>query len=63
MVWESDDGSGQGVFARLFAPDGSTLEGEFRLNTTTAADQSAAAVALTGDGRAHRDLDQRRPGR
>jgi len=56
VTWSSSssspagDGSGNGVFARLFETDGSPLGGEFRVNTTTTSSQDAARVAALGDG-------------
>lgn len=47
----SADGSGSGVFAQIFNPDGSTLGSEFQVNTTTANNQKDAGVTgLAGGG-------------
>jgi hypothetical protein len=53
VAWtaENQDGSGNGVYARLFDPAGAPLTGEFRVNTTTAGHQLRPAVAaLRYDG-------------
>ncbi|MCC6534807.1 MAG: DUF4347 domain-containing protein, partial [Burkholderiales bacterium] len=55
VVWtgqgQDGDGGHEGnVYARCFAADGTALGAEFRVNTTTLGDQSAAALALDGDG-------------
>jgi hypothetical protein len=52
VVWASDgqDGSGLGVFAQRFTGSGFPLGTEFRLNTETAFDQRAPAVAATLSG-------------
>ena len=47
------DGSGAGVYARLFDASGTDVGGgEFRVNATTAGDQSQPAVAMAGPARA-----------
>ena len=38
------DGSGYGVYARRYDAAGNALEGEFRVNTTTANDQSIPGI-------------------
>lgn len=50
VVWSSvdQDGSGSGVYGRLFDANGSALSSEFLVNTTTAGDQSHPDVG--GDG-------------
>jgi hypothetical protein len=52
VVWTSDgqDGSGQGVFAQRFAPFGTPLGPEFRLNTATAGNQVSPSVASMQSG-------------
>jgi len=52
VAWESDlqDGSGFGVYARRYNSSGVAVSGEFRVNTTTTADQRSAAVAIDADG-------------
>ncbi|MCP5155360.1 MAG: tandem-95 repeat protein [Ectothiorhodospiraceae bacterium] len=44
------DGSGNGVFARLYDAAGAAVGGEFRVNTTTASNQSESSVAALDDG-------------
>ncbi len=53
VVWTSDsqDGSGEGVYARRFDVDGNALTGEIRVAQTTASDQNSARVASDGNGR------------
>ena len=57
VVWSSPtsgtagDGSGSGVFAQIFAPDGTAIGGEFQINTTTFNSQDDAAVAGLAGGR------------
>jgi hypothetical protein len=52
VTWSSlgEDGSGWGVYAQRFNACGVAQGGEFRVNTTTAGDQSCAAVAMNGAG-------------
>jgi hypothetical protein len=52
VAWQSatQDGSGQGIYARRYGPDGTALSSEFLVNTTTANDQIAPAVAADADG-------------
>jgi hypothetical protein len=52
VVWtsRSQDGSGKGVYARLYHADGTPLSGEILVNTTTADDQDAPAVAMAPTG-------------
>ena len=51
-VWTSagQDGSGQGVYSRRYDSLGNPLGGEFQLNSTTAGDQTNAAVTSDKDG-------------
>lgn len=53
MAWSSEeqDGSGEGVFARIFAADGQTIAAEFQVNQTTAGDQTLSEVVIGADGR------------
>ena len=55
VVWVSGgsagtDSSGVSVQGQRYASDGSTLGGEFQVNTYTVGDQSKPAVAYTADG-------------
>ncbi len=47
VAWQSfdQDGSGAGVYGRVFAADGQPVSGELRLSTTTAGDQITPALA------------------
>ncbi|MBX7106049.1 MAG: hypothetical protein K1X57_18350, partial [Gemmataceae bacterium] len=47
VAWDSvgQDGDGDGIFARLFAPNGTAVGGEFRVNGTTTNNQWAPRVA------------------
>jgi hypothetical protein len=49
-VSEGQDGSGLGVYAERFAPDGTRIGPETRLNSTTLYNQSQARVAADGLG-------------
>ncbi len=48
VTWASQnqDGSGWGVYARLYKDDGTPLTNEFRVNTTTAGDQIEPSVGM-----------------
>src|SRR5207247_1442140 len=48
VVWSStgQDGSGNGVYGRRFAADGTPLTGEFALTTQTAGDQYGPVLAM-----------------
>ncbi|MCB9378348.1 MAG: hypothetical protein H6511_06240 [Holophagales bacterium] len=50
-VWQSfdQDGSGAGVYGRVYSSDGAPVSGELRLSTTTAGDQITPAVASRND--------------
>jgi lipopolysaccharide export system protein LptA len=52
VAWASDgqDGSGWGVYARVFNADGTARTGEILVNQTTDGDQLHPAVAVDGDG-------------
>jgi hypothetical protein len=51
-VWASqnEDGSGWGVYGQRYSAFGVPLGGEFQVNTTTAGDQNAPAVAVAPNG-------------
>ncbi len=52
ITWQSDgqDGSDDGIYGRIYAANGTAQGGEFRINTTTALDQSQSFVSATPDG-------------
>jgi hypothetical protein len=52
ITWQSSnqDGSGSGVYARLYAAGGVPLGGEFRVNTASADNQGKPAVAMDTTG-------------
>jgi len=52
VVWQSSgqDGSGAGIYARLYEASGSALTGELRVSQTTAGDQVTPAVAWSPAG-------------
>jgi hypothetical protein len=52
VVWQSNgqDGSGYGIFARLFASSGAPVGGEFQVNAYTLNNQRYPAVAADADG-------------
>ncbi|MEB3355767.1 MAG: calcium-binding protein [Synechococcales bacterium] len=54
IAWNSDsqDGSGNGVYARQFAPNGSPAGDEFRVNSETDGDQLAPAAGIGPNGQA-----------
>ncbi|PLS23604.1 calcium-binding protein [Neptunicoccus cionae] len=54
VTWESNlqDGSGLGVFAKLFSADGTELTGDLGMNVTTSGDQSDPQVVALDNGRA-----------
>lgn len=52
VVWRSDDqdSSGGGVFGQRFTNNGVPIDGEFRINSTTAGTQGDPAAAATPEG-------------
>ncbi len=52
VTWDSfgQDGGGFGVFGQRFNTDGSTIGGEFQINTFTANGQSDSSIAALSDG-------------
>jgi hypothetical protein len=52
VVWRSNgqDGSGEGIYGQRFNAAGLTLGPEFRVNTTTANNQSTPVVAINSSG-------------
>lgn len=52
IAWESEaeDGSGYGIYARLYAADGVPSGSVFRVNSTTDGDQLKPAVTMAHDG-------------
>lgn len=54
VTWESNlqDGSGLGIFARLYSPDGLALSGDLPMNVTTSGNQSDPDVIALDSGRA-----------
>ncbi len=53
IAWQSSgqDGSGKGVFARRYDPNGNPVGSEFRVNAYTNDDQQRPAAAMAPDGR------------
>src|SRR5207247_9923883 len=53
ITWASnlEDGSGWGIYAQRYNSSGVAQGGEFRVNTTVAADQQYPAVAMSADGK------------
>jgi VCBS repeat-containing protein len=51
-TWSSfnQDGSGSGIYGQRYAPNGSAVGGEFRINTTTNGGQFAPSVSNLSDG-------------
>jgi len=54
VTWEDQlsDGSGYGIFERVFNSSGAPLAPEFQVNSTTSGDQRAARIAIDSTGRA-----------
>jgi alpha-tubulin suppressor-like RCC1 family protein len=50
VVWASPDGNGRGIYGQMYSGNNHPFEGELRLNTKTAFDQSEPAVATLSDG-------------
>jgi hypothetical protein len=50
VVFEGPDGSGKGIFARRFDPNGKALPGDVQLNSFTTGDQDSPAVTATANG-------------
>jgi large repetitive protein len=50
VVWQGPDGDGTGVFARRFSSSGAALDGELRVNESTAGGQLEPAVAASPSG-------------
>ncbi|HEY9080496.1 calcium-binding protein, partial [Magnetovibrio sp.] len=52
VTWNSDgqDGDGNGVYGQRFTASGATVGAQFRINTTTLADQDSSSVASLSDG-------------
>lgn len=52
VVWQSDfqDGSNYGLYGRRYGAAGAAEGGEFRVNTSTASDQTSPAVGMDGSG-------------
>ena len=54
VIWESggdQDGDQTGVYAQQFDAAGNKVNGEFQINTTTAANQANPDVTIMNDGR------------
>jgi hypothetical protein len=53
VAWHSDlqDGDGYGVYAQRYAADGTPLGPEFRVNATTASNQTGPSAAIAAAGR------------
>ena len=49
-VSSGQDGNGTGIYGQRYTSSGAVTGGEFRVNTTTANDQSAPAITLLSDG-------------
>jgi hypothetical protein len=50
VIWQGEDGDDKGIFGRIFAPDGSSVGGEFEVNTTVVGKQERPAVSVAADG-------------
>ena len=50
VTWsfKGQDGSGWGIYAQRYDSNGAVVGGEFRVNTTTAGDQTHSSVAMAG---------------
>ena len=52
IIWQSrvQDGSGYGIYGRIFDADASPISDEFQIHTTTAGHQTAPSVTAAGTG-------------
>ncbi len=50
VTWQSSDGSGDGIWARVYDSTGSAITSEFRVNSATASTQQNATSAMDADG-------------
>jgi hypothetical protein len=52
VVWQSnaEDGSGWGIYGQRYSSSGAAQGGEFRINVTTAGDQTSPSVAMSTTG-------------
>ena len=50
VTWESNDGSGKGIYAQRFAADSSLIGSEFLVNSTTINQQQNASVTSLANG-------------
>ena len=50
VTWIGSDGDGEGIYARRYSNAGVALGSEFRVNTTTAGNQSFPRIAIDADG-------------
>lgn len=52
VAWESNgqDGSGSGIYARLYDTDGNPRATQFRVNSTTQGDQSEPTIGMDAEG-------------
>ncbi len=50
ITWTSGDASGDGIFAQIYAPDGTANGGNIAVNTTTADQQRFGTIAMDSDG-------------
>lgn len=64
VVWEDQlaDGSGYGIFARIFDSTGLALAPEFQVNTISQGDQRSARIAVDSFGRAVITYEDNSPG-
>ncbi len=49
ITWQSEDGDGQGIYARAYDNSGAEVAAQFRVNQTTGGDQFGPAVAMADD--------------
>src|SRR5690606_8890349 len=49
-TWTSNDGSGEGVYARVYDAEGNTTGADVRVNVTTANNQASSSIAALEDG-------------
>jgi hypothetical protein len=49
VTWTSPDGSGKGIYCRLYGANGVPYDTVYRVNTTTANDQKQSAVTMVGN--------------
>jgi len=50
VTWQSEDGSGDGIFGQVLTPSGSIVGNKFAINTNTSGGQNAVEITALADG-------------